>query len=180
VSKGEQSLRLGEAARLVKRTIGCTLGATREILCMARNSRELRLWGDASNRDWQGIDPAFEYVRDSSGLSYYGVTISADDLRGWLALNRDWLRQEYAIARRPSHQPRQEQKGTDTPANTVAFDQLKSAIKQHGRGSEAELTAHAAAVFPHKRVPRALLRKARDTEFGKPGRGRPKTEKQPQ
>ncbi len=59
--------------------------------------------------------------------------------------------------------------------STVNYLALKAAIEQHGAGTEAQLTAHAALAFPGKHVPRAWVRRARDDLFGKPSPGRPKS-----
>jgi hypothetical protein len=65
-------------------------------------------------------------------------------------------------------------RGNDTSPNTVSYSDLKSAIKQHGDAAESKLWAYAKDKFPQKRVPRHLLRLAREEVFGKPSRGAPK------
>jgi hypothetical protein len=64
--------------------------------------------------------------------------------------------------------------GDDTLPHTVSYSELKGAIAAHGNAAEDKLMAYAKDKFAPKRVPRQLLRDAREEVFGKPHRGAPK------
>jgi hypothetical protein len=103
LSKRKAWLGLWEAAHLVSRTLGISLGATRPVLCMAGASGDVQSicnfgsgpidlpahkWGDE-------IDLENEILTGSDGVhKYSAVKMNAKDLEYWLEQNVSWLRQD--------------------------------------------------------------------------------------
>ena len=102
----KQWLRPRQAAQLIKRTLGGSLGAAVPILGDAMASRDVRarydfgagpetlsadLFTDAEFDLDEDIVTAYEQWSQDRGLNgsrdYYGLEISAEDLRYWLKLN---------------------------------------------------------------------------------------------
>jgi hypothetical protein len=62
--------------------------------------------------------------------------------------------------------------------STASYSEVRSAIENHGPGTEKQLLTAVGKAAPGKCIPRQRVRDARDDLFGKPGRtGRPKSPK---
>jgi hypothetical protein len=194
----EQSKRLtvGEAAELIRQTLGIPRGPAFSILIDARASGEVQTFGD-SGRDWWKIDPEAGFVTDVSGLYRMNVGIDGDDLAFWLERNLDWLNQEYlpAAARdragdrpqtapsgeEPARKPRvdsQARKGR--PAGSGGIDDaegLQKMIALLKNGDARSMHAAAAKVAAAKRIgqseeaDRARLRHKFANTYGSKAKG---------
>jgi hypothetical protein len=184
-----------QAAKLIQRTHGGSIGAAVPILRNAMVSGEVRvcslvdgarhaghLWTSADFDLERNIITADDQWSLDHGLAhrrqYNDLKISADDLRDWL------LRKpaDQPPPPKPSSQPAAQNRPPTRAARqaTASLAAVKRALRKHGPGSEAALTAAARDACRGRHIPRSLVRQARDELWGAPDRGRPKkTRKSP-
>lgn len=175
MSKEEQWLPLLKAAQLVKHIVGCTLGETREILCMAGDDQHgtVRTRGAEGVREWAKIDLEQGFLQDGFGdHRYWDVEFNEADLRVWLRRYRYQLRQEYG-------QPASERTKAAAPEQRLAYKRRIAEFQKAGRTPPIQTTADGKEQGDREwaasnEVPRSVVEAwRREMLPKKPSRGRP-------